>query len=62
MPRNSLISCKLPLVLGEAPQGQYAGLDQVNVLLPGALRGHGDVNVALVVDGNAANIVTIRIL
>jgi uncharacterized protein (TIGR03437 family) len=50
------------LVLGEAPQGQFAGLDQVNVLLPGALRGHGDVNVALVVDGNAANIVTIRIL
>jgi uncharacterized protein (TIGR03437 family) len=49
-------------VLGEAPQGQYAGLDQVNVLLPGSLRGSGDVNVALVVNGTPANIVTIRIL
>jgi uncharacterized protein (TIGR03437 family) len=50
------------VVQAAVPQGQYAGLDQVNVLLPGSLRGRGDVNVALVVDGVPANIVTIRIL
>jgi uncharacterized protein (TIGR03437 family) len=46
----------------EAAQGQYAGLDQVNVLLPGSLRGRGDVDVVMVVDGKPANIVTIRVL
>jgi uncharacterized protein (TIGR03437 family) len=50
------------VVQAEVPQGQYAGLDQVNVLLPGSLRGRGDVNVALVVDGKPANVVTIRVL
>ena len=50
------------VVEAAVPQGQYAGLDQVNVLLPGSLRGRGDVNVALVVDGVAANVVTIRVL
>jgi uncharacterized protein (TIGR03437 family) len=50
------------VVEAAVPQGQYAGLDQVNVLLPGSLRGSGIVNVALMVDGVPANIVTIRIL
>ena len=50
------------VVEAAVPQGQYAGLDQVNVLLPGSLRGSGNVNVALVVDGQPANIVTIGIL
>ena len=31
-------------------QGQYAGLDQVNILLPKSLRGKGVVPVSLVVD------------
>jgi uncharacterized protein (TIGR03437 family) len=49
-------------VLSAGAQAQYAGLDQVNVELPGSLRGRGDVDVALVVDGKPANIVTIRVL
>jgi uncharacterized protein (TIGR03437 family) len=48
--------------LSAGAQMQYAGLDQVNVELPASLRGRGDVNVALVVDGKPANIVTIRVL
>ncbi|MEP7269951.1 MAG: LamG-like jellyroll fold domain-containing protein [Acidobacteriota bacterium] len=38
-------------------QGFLAGLDQVNALLPRALIGRGEVNVNLMVDGAAANIV-----
>ena len=43
-------------------QGQFVGLDQVNVLLPRSLAGRGEVNIALTVDGKAANIVTVGIL
>ena len=39
----------------------FAGLDQVNLLLPRSLAGRGDVDVALTVDGKAANIVRINI-
>jgi uncharacterized protein (TIGR03437 family) len=42
-------------------QPQYAGLDQVNVALPVALRGAGTVNVELTVDGQLANPVEIAI-
>jgi uncharacterized protein (TIGR03437 family) len=49
-------------VLGAAAQSQYAGLDQVNVLVPNSLKGAGDVDLLLKVDGNAANTVRIRIL
>jgi len=49
-------------VLSAGAQMQYAGLDQVNIELPGSLRGRGDVDVALVVDGKPANVVTIRVL
>jgi len=48
-------------VLGAAAQSQYAGLDQVNVLVPGALKGSGNVDLLLKVDGNAANTVSINI-
>ena len=41
------------------PQGVYVGLDQVNILLPKSLRGAGNVNVQLSVDGQAANTVTL---
>jgi uncharacterized protein (TIGR03437 family) len=37
-------------------QGQYAALDQVNVLLPRTLAGRGLVDVELTVDGEPANI------
>ena len=43
-------------------QGQFVGLDQVNVLLPRSLAGRGEVNIALTVDGKAANVVTVGIL
>ncbi len=36
-------------------QGQYPGLDQVNVLLPPSLAGMGDVMIQVTVDGQVAN-------
>jgi virginiamycin B lyase len=42
-------------------QGELAGVDQVNVLLPRSLVGRGEVSVELSVDGKAANAVTIRV-
>ncbi len=41
-------------------QGVYVGLDQVNVLLPKSLRGSGNVNVSLTVDGQSSNTVTLN--
>ena len=43
-------------------QTQFPGLDQVNVPLPLALRGAGDVNVTVTVDGVASNVVKINVL
>jgi uncharacterized protein (TIGR03437 family) len=43
------------------PQLQYSGLDQVNVLLPAALRGRGVVQLSLVQAGVTANPVTLEI-
>jgi uncharacterized protein (TIGR03437 family) len=40
-------------------QGTYAGLDQINVLLPASLAGSGMVNVTVTVDGNVSNAGTI---
>lgn len=40
-------------------QGDFIGLDQINVLLPSALAGRGEVDVVLTVDGKTAN--TIRV-
>ncbi|HZS10059.1 MAG TPA: N-acetylmuramoyl-L-alanine amidase [Blastocatellia bacterium] len=42
-------------------QGGYAGLDQVNVRLPQSLRGKGEVDLELVIDGRAANVVRLSI-
>jgi len=41
------------------PQGQFAGLDQIDAELPSSLAGAGEVTVNAMVDGNAANPVTI---
>ena len=46
-------------VLYAGKQRQFEGLDQVNAELPRSLAGAGDVNVALGVDGKAANMVTV---
>jgi uncharacterized protein (TIGR03437 family) len=43
------------------PAPNFEGLDQVNVALPLTLRGSGEVNVALTVDGQASNAVTINV-
>jgi uncharacterized protein (TIGR03437 family) len=40
-------------------QGQFAGEDQVDVILPKSLAGTGQVNVKLTVDGKSANTVTV---
>jgi uncharacterized protein (TIGR03437 family) len=48
-------------VAGYAAQGQYAGLDQVNITLPPSLTGTGESSVYLIVDGIASNMVTVNI-
>ncbi len=42
-------------------QPQFPGLDQVNVSLPLTLRGAGESNVVVTVDGQISNIVTINV-
>jgi uncharacterized protein (TIGR03437 family) len=43
------------------PQRQFAGLDQINLRLPGSLNGKGETDLILTVDGVAANTVRIGI-
>jgi uncharacterized protein (TIGR03437 family) len=43
------------------PQGSFAGLDQVNVLLPHSLKGSGDVTLQLTAAGLQANPVRLTI-
>jgi uncharacterized protein (TIGR03437 family) len=42
-------------------QGNFVGLDQVNVLLARSLSGRGEVDVELTVDGQAANTIKVNI-
>ncbi len=42
-------------------QGEYAGLDQINVRLPRMLTGRGEVNLEVIVAGQASNTVRIYI-
>ncbi|MBL8205912.1 MAG: hypothetical protein JNM09_16880 [Blastocatellia bacterium] len=46
-------------VLYAGPQGQYAGLDQLNIRIPSALRGRGEITVELEIDGRLTNPVKI---
>jgi uncharacterized protein (TIGR03437 family) len=46
-------------VLFAGAGGGYAGLDQVNVLVPRDLIGKGEVPIVLTVDGKQANSVTV---
>ncbi|NOT62002.1 MAG: hypothetical protein HOP19_17445 [Acidobacteria bacterium] len=48
-------------VLYAGKQGDFVGLDQLNLRIPRSLIGRGEVNVAVTVDGLAANIVTVSI-
>jgi uncharacterized protein (TIGR03437 family) len=42
-------------------QGDFVGLDQINLSLPRSLAGRGEVDVVLAVDGKTANTVKVRI-
>ncbi len=42
------------------PQGYFAGLDQVNILLPKSLRGKGIVSVSLMIGGKTTNSVEVK--
>ncbi|MEP7341902.1 MAG: SBBP repeat-containing protein [Acidobacteriota bacterium] len=48
-------------VLFAGAQGDFFGLDQVNVRLPRSLAGRGDVDLVLAADGKQANTVQVRI-
>ncbi|MGH9840106.1 MAG: hypothetical protein ACREEM_15085 [Blastocatellia bacterium] len=43
------------------PQGSFAGLDQINALLPRSLAGRGELDVAVMVDGKQANTLKVAI-
>jgi len=43
------------------PQGEFVGLDQINLRLPRSLAGRGEIDVALSVGSKAANIVRISV-
>ncbi len=58
-PATATVGGQTAQVLGAAAQGQYAGLDQVNILLPRGLA--GEAAVVLTVDGKKANTVTVAI-
>jgi uncharacterized protein (TIGR03437 family) len=44
-----------------AAQGEFAGLDQLNLVVPSSARGSGEVNLTFTVDGKTANTVRVRI-
>ncbi len=48
-------------VLYAGAQPSFPGLDQINIELPAQLRGSGEVAIAVTIDGQAANIVTVAI-
>jgi uncharacterized protein (TIGR03437 family) len=50
----------VPLLYSGA-QGQYQGLDQINITLPASLAGTGEASVYLVADGKTSNMTTINI-
>lgn len=63
--RSSLVSVQseiggLPVeTLYVGPQGDFVGLDQINLRLPNNLAGRGEVQIKLLIDGKAANVVTV---
>lgn len=48
-------------VLYAGPQGGFAGLDQINLRIPRAVAGRGEVVVSITVSGKSANPVTLNI-
>jgi uncharacterized protein (TIGR03437 family) len=58
---TAMIGGTLVNVLYAGAQPNYPGLDQVNLQLSSQLRGRGSVPIALIVDGIAANVVTVSV-
>jgi uncharacterized protein (TIGR03437 family) len=58
---NARIGGENAEVLFAGSQGGFVGLDQVNLRLPRALIGRGEVGVSLTADGKPANMVTINV-
>lgn len=63
---RSALSAVTVLVGGETatvsyagPQGDFVGLDQVNIELPRSLKGKGEVTINCLIDGRLANAVTV---
>jgi uncharacterized protein (TIGR03437 family) len=48
-------------VLFAGAQGQFAGLDQVNLQIPVSLRGRGEAQIVLTIDGQTANTSSINV-
>jgi uncharacterized protein (TIGR03437 family) len=46
---------KAPKLLSVRSQGGFVGLDQLNLLVPRALSGRGEVDVVVTVDGKTTN-------
>jgi uncharacterized protein (TIGR03437 family) len=65
--RSSLTAVKARIggleaeVLYAGAQGQYAGLDQINLRIPSALRGRGELTVELEIDGHLTNPVNLLV-
>jgi uncharacterized protein (TIGR03437 family) len=59
------VTCKIggidAEVLYAGPQGDFVGLDQANVRLPRGLKGRGEVDVVMTVDGKTANTVRVSV-
>jgi uncharacterized protein (TIGR03437 family) len=55
------IGGELAQVLGIAAQPQYAGLDQMNVIIPRSLIGKGEAEVVVKLGGKTLNTVTVTI-
>ncbi|HMY76858.1 MAG TPA: hypothetical protein PLQ88_33875, partial [Blastocatellia bacterium] len=49
------------LVTYAGAQNEFAGLDQLNLLLPRSLAGRGEVDLTVTVDGKTANTVKVSI-
>jgi uncharacterized protein (TIGR03437 family) len=47
-------------VLFAGAQGDFPGLDQINLRVPKTLAGRGEVNIVLTVEGKQANAVTVH--
>ena len=58
---SATIGTAMAQVLYVGPQGQFAGLDQVNLVVPRSLAGSGEVPIILTIDGQTANVVTINV-